>query len=295
MSPPLSAEVVTTSRGRIETAVAGERGPVVMAVHGTPGDWRQARALAADLSDRYRVLLPARPGYGRTSLRIGRSPQEQADALRALLDALDLERAVAVGISGGGPSSYEFAVRHPERCAGLVLCCAVACHLMPPPASMRALAAIPGAWAGLTAVARPRMRRRLADPAWVLADLRRGLSEHEQRLLDEDPRMRADLLAFGADRVEALRGSGLRNDTREFARGTRRGPTPWPAGLRVPVHVIHGQADTVVPVAHAQHYAEAIPAATLEVVPGHGHALPITVRSRLAEIVAGLWTGKAAT
>jgi pimeloyl-ACP methyl ester carboxylesterase len=284
MTGELSSRVVSTRRGPVEVATAGETGPVVLAVHGTPGDWRQARALAADLRADHRVVLPSRPGYGRTPLRVGRTPAEQADAYVALLDALELDAAVVVGISGGGPSSYAFAARHPQRCAGLVLCCAVADGLMMPPRAMRALAAVPGVWRAAAALGRAQMRRRLADDDAMLAELRRGLSPAENEQLDSDPRMRADLLAFGADRVAALRGTGLRNDTRQFLAGARGRDAASPSP-GVPVHVLHGDADTVVPVAHAAYHGNAVADAVVEILPGHGHALPLTTRDRLAEVV----------
>ncbi len=48
---------------------------------------------------------------------------ELADDALALLDHLQLERAVVFGVSMGGMVAQEFALRHPGRCAGLVLGC----------------------------------------------------------------------------------------------------------------------------------------------------------------------------
>ena len=145
--------MVATARGPIEVAEVGS-GPAVLVVHGLPGDWRQARPVAEDLCGEARVLLVSRPGYGRTPLRSGRSPQDQADLYAALLDALGIERAVVLGISGGGPSAYAFAAAHPDRCDGLLLCCALTPHLMVLPAGMRRLAAVPGLWRVLAAIGR---------------------------------------------------------------------------------------------------------------------------------------------
>lgn len=291
MTPPLAPRIVPTARGPVEAAVVGPDdpgAPTVLAIHGSPGDWRQARTLAADLRGTHRVVLPSRPGYGATPLRVGRRPAEQAAAYVALLDALEVERAVAVGISGGGPSSYAFAAGHPDRCAGLVLCCAVAIHLpVPHLSAMRRLAAVPGLWRGLTAVARPIQRRALADQDSAAAAMRADLTEREAKLLETDPRIQADLLAFGRDRIEALRGVGLRNDTRQLVAGVAKGARPWPEGVSVPAHVLHSDIDAVVPLAHGEYHASAIPGAVLEVLEGLGHALPISARDRLAEIVRG--------
>jgi pimeloyl-ACP methyl ester carboxylesterase len=48
-------------------------------------------------------------------------PADQADAYALLLDALGIERAAVAGFSAGGPSVIQFALRHPDRTAGLVL------------------------------------------------------------------------------------------------------------------------------------------------------------------------------
>jgi pimeloyl-ACP methyl ester carboxylesterase len=49
---------------------------------------------------------------------------------------------------------------------------------------------------------------------------------------------------------------------------------PWPfdpGSIAVPVHVVHGELDTVLPLAHSRHTSELIPGSTLHLLPGHGH------------------------
>ncbi|MEX2394604.1 MAG: alpha/beta fold hydrolase, partial [Actinomycetota bacterium] len=81
-------DVVRTSAGPVEAATAGE-GPAALLIHGIPGSWRQCIPLAEDL-DGFKVVLPSRPGYGRTPVRTGRSYAAQADAFAALLDSLGI-------------------------------------------------------------------------------------------------------------------------------------------------------------------------------------------------------------
>jgi pimeloyl-ACP methyl ester carboxylesterase len=69
----------------------------------------------------YRVISPSRPGYHDTPLSVGETMEAQADAFAALLDALDIRSAGIITGSGGGPASILFALRHPERCWGMVL------------------------------------------------------------------------------------------------------------------------------------------------------------------------------
>jgi pimeloyl-ACP methyl ester carboxylesterase len=63
----------------------------------------------------------SRFGYLRTPLPADASAAAQADAHACLLDALNIRRAVVFGVSAGGPSAMQFALRHPERTAALVL------------------------------------------------------------------------------------------------------------------------------------------------------------------------------
>src|SRR4051812_28301363 len=73
----------------------------------------------------FEVIAPSRPGYLGTPLEGRESIDDQADLHAALLEALGHERAGVVCWSGGGPSSYRLAVRHPERVSALVAFAAV--------------------------------------------------------------------------------------------------------------------------------------------------------------------------
>jgi len=58
-----------------------------------------------------------------------------------------------------------------------------------------------------------------------------------------------------------------------------------PATINVPVHIVHGELDTLVPIAHSRHTSDLIPGSLLRVLPGHGH---MTTLSELPAIVAAL-------
>ncbi|WP_232680302.1 alpha/beta fold hydrolase [Nocardioides sp. R-C-SC26] len=70
----------------------------------------------------HRVVLFDQRWHGRgiTSERF--SLEECADDAAAVLDALEIERAIVVGYSMGGALAQVIAHRHPDRLAGLVLC-----------------------------------------------------------------------------------------------------------------------------------------------------------------------------
>lgn len=73
-------------------------------------------------SGRHRVITWDQRGHGRTaSSDEPFSYWDSADDLAALLDHLGVERAVIGGMSQGGFVALRFALRYPERTAGLVL------------------------------------------------------------------------------------------------------------------------------------------------------------------------------
>jgi len=73
------------------------------------------------LAPAYRAVRFDRPGAG-ASPAVD-APYDHAALLEALLDRLEIERAVLVGASMGGSLSVDFALAHPDRVAGLVLVC----------------------------------------------------------------------------------------------------------------------------------------------------------------------------
>ena len=115
------SQIVDSPCGPIEYAVAGD-GPPVLVVHGAGGGYDQGLDFSKALvQGGFRVIAMSRFGYLRTPLPADASPAAQADAYTCLLDALNIPRAAVVGFSAGAPSSMQFALRHPERTAALVL------------------------------------------------------------------------------------------------------------------------------------------------------------------------------
>jgi pimeloyl-ACP methyl ester carboxylesterase len=264
-----------TARGPIEVAAAGD-GPAVLLVHGIPGSWRQCIPLAEDLEG-FRCLLPSRPGYGRTPASTGRSYDEQADALVALLDAFGIEKCAVVGLSGGGPIAIALAVRHHERASALVMACAMAPHLITAPLPMR-LAKVPGVAEVLGGAIRARGRLRVRRPEVVDAQITKPLTVLERRLVASDPRVRTDLVRHELGHLEAPLGlPGLRNDLAQIERAKRM-PPPSFAGVSCPTLVMHGERDTVIGTSHARFYADGLPDADVAVFDDSGHLFALTRR-----------------
>jgi 2-hydroxy-6-oxonona-2,4-dienedioate hydrolase len=126
------SRLVHTGSGLVEVAEAGH-GPPVLVVHGAAGGFDMGLRVGADvLGDDFHVIAPSRFGYLGTPMPTDASLDDQADALAALLDALDVVTVAVVAVSAGAQPATRLALRHPERVRALVLI-TPALYLPPPP------------------------------------------------------------------------------------------------------------------------------------------------------------------
>ena len=269
--------VIATARGPVEYARDGE-GPAVLLLHGAMGGWDQGLILgrAALGPCGYERIAVSRPGYLGTSLAVGRTPEKQADICAQVLDALSVQRAAVVAISGGGQCALQFALRHPGRCRALIMISACSAtipirlplrfHVMKFAARIPALAAA--------------MRRKAAqDPD---AASRRSIPDEElrQRTLSDPetgPLMR-ELQASVLDRM-AERMPGTENDVAQSRR-----PFDYPVErIGAPLLVIHGTDDEAAPFAASAALARRVPGAEFVQIDGGRHVTLFTHR----EVVQG--------
>ncbi|BBY32480.1 2-hydroxy-6-ketonona-2,4-dienedioic acid hydrolase [Mycolicibacter minnesotensis] len=113
-----TAEIFVTDTG-------GDRPAVVMLHGGGPGAngvSNYSRNIDA-LAQRFRVIIPDMPGYGRSTKHVDHTDPFGflAEAIHGLLDALDLRTAHLVGNSYGGAAALRLALDHPSRVGKLVL------------------------------------------------------------------------------------------------------------------------------------------------------------------------------
>ncbi|MEW6403579.1 MAG: alpha/beta hydrolase [Chloroflexota bacterium] len=116
----MSQNIAKTRKGPIEYRLEGS-GPTVMVLNGGHCS-RESRLSHERLIEHgFSVLTPSRPGYDSTPSEVGRTAQEAADALAALMDMLQISVADVIGISASGPTALAFALRHPSRIRKLVM------------------------------------------------------------------------------------------------------------------------------------------------------------------------------
>jgi pimeloyl-ACP methyl ester carboxylesterase len=117
----LGSQVIETACGPIEYARIGEGDPVLV-VHGALGGFDQGLFLAQNIDiPNSQIISVSRFGFLRSPVPPGATLDTQADAYAALLDALEIRRAVVFAVSAGSTSAIRFAARHPERVSALIL------------------------------------------------------------------------------------------------------------------------------------------------------------------------------
>lgn len=239
-------ETVVLGGTRIAYRRAGS-GPPLVLLHGIGGNADQWREQLAGLAGAFDVIAWDAPGYvGSDDPERDWGNADYAAALAGFLDALGLDRVHLVGQSWGGVIAQGFAGRHPQRLRSLTLANTFIAGAQPEEdrrasrdARLRALAAMTPA-----EMAEGRVAAVLApDPP---AELRREV---------------VDMLA-------AIRPSGYRAAANAIYGADERGVLPR---IALPVLVVAGDRDAVVPLERAEQLAAAIPGARLAVFPGSGH------------------------
>ena len=255
--------VATTPQGRMIYGQDGD-GPPVLVIHGSGGGFNQALHYAQRLGDDFRWIAPSRFGYLGTPLPPDASPDAQADAYAALLDALEISRAPVIAISAGGPSALKFALRHPDRCSGLVMLSAVSKGMIdvsPNPDALLKLFDLTlvsdyAVWLALQLA-----RRGIVPPLGVPRSVVRALATDEKDWLETWLRNVLPVYA---------RRAGWINDYRQILY-LELLPLDQ---IATPALIVHAEDDTLVTLErHARFCAETIPAARLIAFPSGGHLL----------------------
>jgi pimeloyl-ACP methyl ester carboxylesterase len=105
----------------------GRDEPVFILLHGFGASLYSWDRVMESFGDFGRVIAYDRPGFGLTDRPLaweGESPysaQAQVDLLLDLMDALGIERAILVGNSAGGTIAMQFTLQHAERVEALIL------------------------------------------------------------------------------------------------------------------------------------------------------------------------------
>lgn len=262
-------QVADTAMGPVEHAIAGAGAPVLV-VHGSPGGCDQGAAMARFTAGQgIRAIIVSRPGYLGTPLGDRGEIDRQADLHAALLDHLGIARAGVLCWSGGGPSSYRLAVRHPDRVSGLVALAAVSTSITRPAegASERLMFSTRmGDWL-LRAMAAHAPKQLIGATLGAEGDLSKAQLEERAEEVFADEDKRRFVLDLAQTVTHRGREAGLDNDWERFAAIT----SLELEGVQAPTLLVHGSADTDVPPAHSDHALAAIPGAERVTLEGGTH------------------------
>ena len=238
----MKSEFVQVGPHRIHYWTAGEGPPLVM-VHGVAMRAADLAPLFQPLKKRHRIYAPDLLGFGESDAPPGLdySITTQAEMIRGFMDAVQLQQPDVAGLSMGGWISLKLAAEHPER--------------------VRRLALISSAGLGFvssltentfSATTIPEQRRSFALQSDLLPKLPNFVLRDFMRLSkNKRPIVRAHMRSM-LTRPELLMDRKLQR-------------------VRMPVLILHGTSDRIVPYAVAQQMKEQMPQATLVALPGCGH------------------------
>ncbi|NTU79727.1 MAG: alpha/beta fold hydrolase [Chloroflexales bacterium] len=285
MEPPEAlrpfARVVRAGEVALHCFVAGAEGaPGLLLVHGLGDEGDTWRRMLPALAERYRVVAPDLPGFGRSEGLPGATTVGAlARTLVALLGALGVGRATVVGHSGGAMAAQRLALGAPGLVERLVLVagCLPVARQLPPPGPLWIFLA-PGA--GELAYG---SLRRSQDEAYATlrpyyADLD-ALPAEEREFLRRrvwarvwSNRQRAAFLSML--RWSAIDGYGRAGQYRAAM-----------ARCLVPTALVWGEQDAVMPRSLGEAVVALVPGARMHVIPACGHNVQHERPAELAAII----------
>jgi len=243
--------------------IAGS-GPALLLIHGVGDNSTTWNSVHAKLAQRFTVIAPDLLGHGESDKpRADYSLASFANGMRDLLAVLGIDRATIVGHSLGGGVAAQFAYQYPQMVERLVLVSSggVTKDVTP----MLRLAALPMGAEALAALRLPG-----AKPALKLAGLAAktflGSTKHGRDLSSG-----VDLLARLADPA-AL--SAFSRTVRSVVDGRGQFVTMLDRSYLmpgVPIQIIWGEDDMVIPASHARIAHEAMSESQLEIFEDSGH------------------------
>ena len=259
--PPTGQMIDLPGGMRVHAHVQGT-GPDLVLIHGASGNSRDfSFSLMDTLAQTYRVIAFDRPGLGWSDPigDAGIDPAEQARVLQAAAAVLGVRQPIVLGHSYGGAVAMAWGLADPAGIGGLVI---VSGATMPWPGGLGPFYAITASGIGgatvipaITAFAPDARADDVIAGIFAPDAVPQGYAEYIGASLT----MRRATLRANARQV-----GGLKPYVTAMARA-------YP-GLTVPVEIVHGTADTIVPSAvHAIPLSALLPQGNLVLMDGAAH------------------------
>jgi pimeloyl-ACP methyl ester carboxylesterase len=265
-----------TIHGHRRAFVRAGSGPAVLLLHGLGCDHTTWESVIETLARRYTVIAPDLLGHGQSDKpRADYTLGGFANGMRDLLTVLGIDKVTVIGHSFGGGVAMQFAYQFPERTERLML---VASGGLGPEVSpaIRAIST-PGFHQVMSVLTLPGIRH--AGKAGLRALSATGLS-----------------LTRDLDEVAEIYDTFRDRQARHAVRHVVRAVVDWQGQIvtmadraylteAMPMWVVWGRNDRVIPVRHANAAAQLAPNARVEVIPDSGHFPHKDHPQRFARIV----------
>jgi pimeloyl-ACP methyl ester carboxylesterase len=205
------------------------------------------------LSEQYKVIVFDNRGVGLSGKpNTPYSIELMAEDARAVLDAAGVDSAHVYGISMGGMIAQRFAVNYPDRVRSLILGCTTSGgekHVQP------------GAEVSMLMLSRGSSTATPEEMAWATAPILYSQSfiENHKELVAEDVQRRIEIPVLPYAYILQLQACIAHDTYNEIDQ------------IKVPVLVIHGDEDKLVPYENGVTLAEKIPNAEFLTINGAGH------------------------
>lgn len=238
-------------------------GTPVLLVMGASYSSRMWYPVLDALAEQHRVIWFDNRGIGRSEpVRNGSIQDMAADAV-AVMDAAGVDAAHVYGASLGGVVVLQLALQSRERVRSLVLGCAgiLSAEKRRAPRALNLLYRLP-------AGARRRLGARLARGGYGTAAPAEAVA--------------ADVAVLEQERATTVGLIQQQNALRDYS--VKRSDVET---LDIPVLVLHGTEDGVVPLAYGQELADALPDSTFLAFDGAGHNYLVSYRDRANDAVLG--------
>lgn len=120
----MNSTTINRRLGAIEYRSVGKGTPIVF-IHGGHSNCYETLSHKGFDLEKFQLITPSRPGYGRTPINGNQTPKQAADLITELLDSLSIEKAIIYGISAGGLTAIEVAANYPDKVEKLILASAI--------------------------------------------------------------------------------------------------------------------------------------------------------------------------
>lgn len=263
-------EKVNVNGIQLAYARRGDGLPLVL-LHGFPLDHHLWDEVVPLLDSTFDVIAPDLRGFGESTITESQpSMDDYASDIASLLDQLQIQKASIVGHSMGGYVALAFARLYPDRVSGLGL------------VSSQVLADAP-----------ERKEGRYKSAADVEANGIGSVVEAMAPKFTSDEKLQAYARASmerqqPAAYVGALKAMAERADSTSLLSSLRDGFASQGSAFHFPVVIIHGDADSLIPIDRAREVKVVLSQAHLVEISGVGHMPMMEEREKTAEALKRL-------